>query len=300
MIEQLAILLGRAALNFRGKERLLRRLYPATEHSGRFVRGVRSRADGLQFDADSRQVIDWSMLFLGEYEPHMRRLFQALVEPQGVVLDVGANVGAHTLTLANLVGPNGKVLAFEPNPAINRKLARNVGLNRFSNVAIHQLALGEAEGVLQLRVPAAGTAEFSNPGMASLVALDSPHDLVDVGVRRCDDIVRDERLGRVDVVKIDVQGFEMQVLRGMAKTIGDFHPVILFEFEDWAWEKAGSKLVEAVDFFATRSYGLWEIEAGSDFVLRAFRGGVARPHVELLAIHRDDCRIALLRDWMVV
>lgn len=291
MIEALALLLGRH-LTFRGSGRLLQLMYPCRPGSKRYIRGVRTRSDGLKFDADTRQLIDWCMFFHGKYEPHVGLLFQRLVGPGSVVADVGANVGAHTLTLAKLVGAGGRVFAFEPNPAVRDRLVRNLAINSFENVVVNACALGDIDGQLSLRVPAATSEEFSNPGLASLVALDTPHDLVPVEVLRFDDIFHEAGFPRLDLVKIDVQGFEMNVLRGMEGAISQYHPAIVFEYEDWAWGKAGSGLQTVSDFLKSMSYRLLRVEAGS--VLELTPVGVKNfeySHMDLIAMHLDDHRL---------
>lgn len=285
MIENAAVMLGRR-VRVPGMGRLLNWLYPCRWNSSRYIQGVRTRADGLKFEADTRQLIDWNLLFHGDYEPHMRHLFKRLMDPGGVAIDVGANVGAHTLTLANLVGASGRVLAFEPNPAIRKRLQTNIQLNGMSQVSVYAQALAEENGCLQLRVPKAGSVESSNPGLASLVALETPHDLVDVEVRRGDDVVDDAGMSRLDLIKIDVQGYEMQVLHGLVSTVDRFKPAVLFEFEDWAWRAANSTLSDAIALFEQRSYTLWRIAADA----RLARFGNGAPHVELLALHDADPR----------
>ncbi len=290
MIENVAIMMGRR-VHLPGVGRLLRWLFPCRWDSRKYIHGVRTRADGLKFEADTRQLIDWNLLFHGDYEPHMRQLFSYLTGPGGVAIDVGANVGAHTLTLASLVGAAGRVLAFEPNPAIRKRLLFNAQLNGMSQVAVYAQALAEESGCLQLRVPKVGSAESSNPGLASLVALETPHDLVDVEVRRGDDLVGDAGISRLDLIKIDVQGYEMQVLHGLVSTVDRFKPAVLFEFEDWAWRAANSTLDDAVAFFGRRSYTLWRVDSRGRLVCL---GNDAPPHAELVALHDDDPRCAAL------
>lgn len=292
MIENFALLLGRH-IRIRGSGRLLQLLYPCRADSKRFICGLRTRVDGLKFEADTRQLIDWCMQFHGEYEPHMRQLFQRLLVPGAIAADVGANVGAHTLTLAKLVGPAGHVLAFEPNPVVRDRLVRNLEINEFGNTATYGCALGETNGSLSLRVPATSSAEFANPGLASLVALETPHDLVDVHVRPFDEVFSETGLNRLDLVKIDVQGFEMAVLSGMRGVIAEFSPAIVFEYEDWAWHKADSTLQTAFDFFQSLSYSLWRIESGGMLKMRPIDATqVKDTHVELVAMRDGDHRIA--------
>ncbi|MDS4020242.1 MAG: FkbM family methyltransferase [Candidatus Competibacter sp.] len=181
MMEQLAVWFGRN-VTVRGSTRLLSRLYPCKYGTSRYIRGRYARADGLIMELDSRNWIDWNLLFRGEFEPQVTRLFQQLASEGGVAVDIGANIGAHTLTLAKALGPSGTVLAFEPNPLVRSVLERNIALNGFLNTHVYDCALGDKPNVIPLRVPKVGSTEYSNMGLASLVALDTPHDLVEVYV----------------------------------------------------------------------------------------------------------------------
>jgi len=293
-IERLAVLLGRHA-RVRGVGRVIQWIYPCRADARRHVVGVRTRSDGLRLAVDSRQWIDWNLYFRGTFEPHLGALFERLLQPGAVAVDVGANIGTHTLSLADLVGPGGKVLAFEPNPVIRRRLEANVALNDFVHVDVHAYALGASDARMALRVPANGSAEAANPGLASLVALDTPHDLVEVDVRPLDAVVADGALDRVDLVKIDVQGYELPVLRGMAGVLGQFRPAVVFEFERWAWTRAHEKVEDAIDFFDSRRYALWQVGSSRDLeVAPLVRDNLHGDHAELLAIARDDPRIASL------
>src|SRR3984893_15716811 len=95
---------------------------------GRTDRDVVVRG-GINYELDLSQGIDFA-IFLGNiYERQTRAALRKLVSPGSLVLDIGANIGAHTLPLAQLVGPNGRVMAFEPTDFAFRKLSRNLGLN---------------------------------------------------------------------------------------------------------------------------------------------------------------------------
>jgi FkbM family methyltransferase len=252
---------------------------------------------------DSRTLIDWYLVFHGRWEPHLDALFQRLLEPGAVAVDVGANVGAHTLTFARLVGPTGRVLAFEPNPAIRDRLVNNVNLNGLKQTTVYGCALGAAAATLDLRVPSATSAEASNPGLASLVALDTPHDLVKVTVRSLDDVVADAQLQRVDLVKIDVQGYESHTLQGMRETIARFSPAIIFEFEDWAWQRTGATFAEVAKWFQSAGYAFWKINRRTGRVLRGQHARLAPvapntipgAHADLLALRNQDPRLDRLQ-----
>jgi FkbM family methyltransferase len=298
MMERMATLLGRR-LHVRGVDRALQLVYPCRHDSARYVHGRRARTDGLRMELDTRTLIDWHLLFHGEWEPHLGTLFRLLLGPGAVAIDVGANVGAHTLTFARLVGPTGRVLAFEPNPAIHNRLVQNVGLNPLAHVQVFGCALGDATATLELRVPKADSGEASNPGLASLVALETPHDLVKVAVRRLDDVIPEAGLQRLDVVKIDVQGYEYHTLQGMPDAIRRFAPAIIFEYEDWAWRQAGATFDDVATWLRGLSYSFWIIQGGARGVHAALApvplGAVPGTHADLLALADGDPRVGQLQ-----
>lgn len=263
MLEQLAVCFGRN-VTLRGSGRLLSMLYPCKHNADRYVHGVRARADGLLMELDSRNWIDWNLLFRGEFEPHVTYLFRQLAPVGGVAVDIGANIGTHTLTLAQALGPTGTVLAFEPNPLVRSVLERNVALNGFLGAHVFDCALGDKPGMRPLRVPKADSAEYSNMGLSSLVALDTPHDLVEVQVCTLDDVVRQVGLTRVDLVKIDVQGYECRVLAGMEEVLAHHSSVVVLEHDAWAWAKADATLADATALFQRAGYSLWRMGNGRE------------------------------------
>lgn len=294
MLEQLVVWLGRN-VKIRGSDRALSTLFPCNHNTHRYVRGVRARVDGLLMELDSRNWIDWNLLFRGEYEPQLTRLLSRLAPPGGVAVDIGANIGTHTLTLAQAVGQKGSVLAFEPNPPVRAVLGRNVALNKLNNVRVFGCALGEKPGMLPLRVPKADSAEYSNMGLASLVALETPHDLVDVPVCTLDEVFGESGLNRLDVVKIDVQGYECQVLAGMSGILERNRPAVIFEYELWAWGKAGSSLSDAMKLLNAAGYRLWRFVGATPTSIVPLHDARSLPdHSDLIAFRHDDPRPRML------
>src|SRR2546423_292610 len=109
-----------------------------------FIRGrkVRPTVDGITFDLDLSEVIDTS-IYLGRYEPDVTAAFERFCRPGDQVLDIGANVGAHTLRLAKLAGETGRVYAFEPMDYAYAKLIQNVALNSFKTITTFQVVLSD-------------------------------------------------------------------------------------------------------------------------------------------------------------
>lgn len=178
---------------------------------------------------------------LGLREARERRLIGRAVPVGAVAVDVGANIGLHTLALARQVEPSGRVHALEPEPHNFRALARAVesaGLQ--SVVRLHQAAAGPASGSATLHVAA------GNRGDHRLAAAERPRATRAVRAVRLDELLSGEE--RVDFVKIDVQGGEPGVLRGLRETLKRSPgAVVLCELSPALLERAGAT---RSDFFA--------------------------------------------------
>src|SRR5689334_18976483 len=155
------------------------------------------------------------------------RLITALVQPGEVVVDIGANRGVYTALLSQRVGPDGRVHAVEPVPAMEdrlRSLARRRG-----NITVHALALSDSAGTTSLQLPV-----FHGHAIDALATVGrvttTPSVSVDVGVRTLDDLLADEK-GHISFVKCDVEGHEHHVFRGGLQVIGEHQPVIVVEIE---------------------------------------------------------------------
>ena len=162
---------------------------------------------------------------LKPYAPHP--IVAALCKPGETFVDVGANIGAWTLAAARAVGTQGRVLAFEPAPRVAETLRKTLKANRLRNVKLHELALADSSGRRQFSV------ERDNPGGSRLGHMSSDShrhfDMIEVTTARLDDIARSERLAALDVMKIDVEGFEYDVLRGSQEVLGSFQPALIME-----------------------------------------------------------------------
>ncbi len=160
-------------------------------------------------------------MLAGRYEPELLRLIRNLVPAGGYCLDVGANVGAITLALADRVGPGGRVFAFEPGPFLFERLTANVRRNPGLDRVVTTINRGVADrpGTLYWNEDA------NNPGNAGL--LDPSGTRVEVVA--IDEFFGNDLLPRLDFVKIDVEGMEYEVLRGGRQTWRRHRPVLYFE-----------------------------------------------------------------------
>jgi len=107
--------------------------------------------EGFVFLARPAVPVDWNITFFGTYEPEIRMIFRAVLPAGGAALDIGANVGWHTLLMASLVGSNGRVLAAEANPAVRQRLLENLSLNRFKQAEVLPCAIADKEETMEFR-----------------------------------------------------------------------------------------------------------------------------------------------------
>lgn len=169
----------------------------------------------LYVPPDDRSPIVVSLYLTGEYEPEETRAIQRLLQAGDVAVDVGANVGYMTCVMAQAVGAHGAVHAFEPEARHFAALRRNVEGNRMSQVLCHRRALSSAAGEAALFL------DPENPGDHTLVPIPG-RDSVSVETFSFDDYWRRISHSRpIRLVKIDVQGHELEVLHGMSDTLRD-------------------------------------------------------------------------------
>lgn len=180
-------------------------------------------------------VIGRSIETYGEYFESEVRVFRTFLQPGDVALDIGANIGTHTLAMARLVGTQGFVLAFEPQRLVFQVLCANMAINAISHVHCVNAALAEVPARLNIVDPDPDSP--NNFGGASVSAISVPTPAASV-----EQIVLDEFLdvGRLKLVKIDVEGMEASVLRGGRKAISRLRPVLYVEnaFADRSQELA--------------------------------------------------------------
>lgn len=164
----------------------------------------------------------------GRSEIPVQRALAACLRPGGVCYDVGANVGFFALQAARRVGAAGLVCAFEPVPANATALRRNAGINGMSQMRVFEVAAGQSDGIADFLVPA------WDGGGSLATSVNPPAGGSRIAVRtiRLDDFVTAERLPLPDVVKIDVEGCELEVLAGMARIIDTRMPALLYEVDD--------------------------------------------------------------------
>ena len=188
----------------------------------------------------------------GIWEPHVTAVFRERLSSGDVCVDVGANVGYHTLLAAKLVGPDGHVYALEPSPETHAELVANIGLNGFGNVTALCVAAGGA----------VGEAVLDNRAQSVIAAIRPTTDAhgVRVPVQPLAELVPEEHVRRLRLVKIDVEGYELEVLRGVEPLLErGARPAILVELHAGHGQDAATLVLEL-----SRKYGLEAREVVND------------------------------------
>jgi FkbM family methyltransferase len=194
--------------------------------------------------------------FSGDYDPKISWLCRRTVRRGDVVLDIGANMGVVTLLLARCVGPTGVVHAFEPNPRMGGLLTESASMNGFTNIRLHGIALGSRSGSFELNIPR------GNAGQGSLIfhKNKSDCDTVKVPVRRLSEVFGEQGITNVRLMKIDVEGFESEVLLGATEILETVRPnLILFETNETVdtpfFQRPAVQILQKADY---RFMALWK------------------------------------------
>ena len=210
---------------------------------------------GVTMRLDPYDYVTEAILLDRTWEPQTTRELLRHLHAGGTFVDVGAHVGWYTLQAARAVGPRGHVIAVEPNPEILPQLRDNIrasGVGAF--VVVAPVACSDSETTLTLYA-----ASRANTGETSLSAINAGQAKgatasYSVRARRLDDIVKEAHTGRVDAVKIDVEGAEFLVLKGAAETLDRDKPVVSLELVDEQLKALGSSVAEVTAFMRSHGY----------------------------------------------
>jgi FkbM family methyltransferase len=225
--------------------------------AGRRTPEVECRRKGVRWSLDLREGVQLA-LYLGLYERTTARRLAEFVRPGMTVVDVGANVGAHTLPLALAVGGGGRVVAVEPTGAAFERLCRNRDLNpdlAARIVAVHA-AVGAPDGSLQPSYYSAWPLE--DGGSRHPVHRGAEQSTANARFATLDGLVETLAIDRVSLIKIDVDGNELDVLEGARGVVRRDHPTVIFELCPYLLTDAGRSAHELVTYFTSQGYELFD------------------------------------------
>lgn len=246
--------LFRALPRFRGKYRLAGWLLPVGWQEARDVR-VRGRYRCAYTLPNLRENVSLRIYLDGVYEPETIRFICDRVPPGGTVLDLGFNLGSISIPMVRC-RPDVRVVGIEASPSVFRYAERNIADNEFTgSIRLFHCAVCDVDDT---RLPFDDRSDLF--GQSSLVLQETPQT-VSVPAVRVDTFLQRESVGRVDFIKVDIEGFEYQAFLGATNLLsGPDAPDILFEFGDWAEQRAGLEPGSAQKLLLSMGYVLYRVE----------------------------------------
>lgn len=218
---------------------------------------------GLVWSLDLIEGIDLAIYILGGFEVRTLHQYKSLINEGDIILDIGANVGSHTLPLAKLVGVAGKVFAFEPTAYAFEKQQTNIALNPFliSRISSHQIMLTATD------------TDSLPEAIYSSWPLETADDLHDVHRGRLKDtkgcltssldtFVFGANIERIDVIKLDVDGNECDVLAGAKKVLAKWKPKIMIELAPHVYDSSPHKFDQLLTGLWSMGYQISNMSTG--------------------------------------
>jgi FkbM family methyltransferase len=256
--------------------------------------GVVRMRGGLRIRTELTGLYGLKLYFYGVANRLLVNAITSLLQPGHVFIDGGANIGELVLQAARRVGARGRVLAVEPVADVRRRLAENVALNQLNNIAIVDVALG---GVDEQRTFFSGSGEYCAD--SSFMKPDSYSGRpVIVECLRLDTLIARERLERVDLLKLDLEGAEFEAVHGATELLspGGRRPIVIFEYHAEASARAGWTLPQMAAFFADRDYAVHAVTPtgyGDPVDVEAVTQSVARgvPYLDLMAVPAEKANV---------
>ena len=254
IIKQLAKLIR--VNNFKGKgiiAKQIRRLIKNKDY-----------VDTIQFDLGEyihlhlNDWIDQQIYTEGIYsvEKYHTMYFRNLLKPGWVFFDIGANIGYYTLQASMRVGKKGKIYSFEPVSKTLKNLRSNIKLNKFENIDTFQYIISDIGKTTRIYI---GDETNTGTSRCSPQYIKNTQNYESIKSITVDDFVELNRINKIELIKIDVEGYEMKVLLGMRKSIAKYHPTLLVEINTKALAEHGDTPQELFNYFYKNGYKSWYI-----------------------------------------
>ncbi|MFJ2743604.1 FkbM family methyltransferase [Streptomyces sp. NPDC087440] len=235
-------------------------------------RVVEARFDA-RFAVDTRDLIQRYIHLFGVWEPHMTAWLKSRLGPGDVLVDVGANIGYFTVLGSRLVGSTGRVVAIEASPVFHRRVLQHLDLNGCENVRAINGAVADTTKPLTFVL-----ASSNNMGANSIVPYDGPAESAfTMDARPLPDLLEPDELARARVIKIDVEGAEGSVIRGLGPVLGQLRQdvEIAVEVTPERMVKLGDSLEELLE--TMREHGFHTYRLPSDYKSESYPPAMGHP-----------------------
>jgi FkbM family methyltransferase len=208
-------------------------------------RRVTETATGARFAVDTQDLIQRYLYLFGTWEPRMTQWLSRRLGPGDTFIDVGANIGYFSVLGSQLVGPTGRVVAIEASGDFQNRLAQNAQLNDCTNIRPVHTAVSDKKQTLTFIL-----ASSANMGANSIVPYDGPAESTfDIQAHPLPDVLDDDEITKARVIKVDVEGAEGSVVRGMVPLLKRLRPdaEITVEVTPDRMEQLGDTVEELLD-----------------------------------------------------
>jgi FkbM family methyltransferase len=210
-------------------------------------------------------AIQQHILLRGFFEFYETSIVRKHVRSGNTFLDIGANIGWFTLLACSLIGPGGRVLSFEPAQGAFRSLKHNLAVNNFQQATVFNEALGAQRGTAFLYAH-----ETGEPGSNSMFAGTERAPLEAISVRNGDETLEEAGITHIDFCKIDVEGAECEVLKGLSKTLAQKRiATLMIECNADALGRAGSSPDELFGLLKAAGFRVSDVRAQKHEIIRA-------------------------------
>ncbi len=212
--------------------------------------------NGITYQLHLNEAIDVGIFLLGIFEPEVRKQLRTQVKPGQTWLDIGANSGIHTLTIAQSIGETGHVYAFEPTDYAFDRMLRNIELNPNLGTRITAIRAGlsDARGTPLPEKISSSWDLTRDLNDANPRDQGFGHSTIGAELISCDDWIEKNRITRVDGIKLDVDGFETRVLRGAERVLRRDSPVIILELAPHHYVDPNEPFMAGVELLLSLGY----------------------------------------------
>ncbi|WP_210367636.1 FkbM family methyltransferase [Bacillus sp. REN3] len=226
-------------------------------------------AHGPKIFLDTRELSMASHLILdGLWEDWITKLFVSIVKPGMTVLDIGGNCGYYSLLASHLVGNDGTVHAFEPNPFHHSNFIKSKSINGFYHLHLHKVALADKQGTMPFHIPVLSTASASfykevSEGLIAKADIESIDEIkiLDVSAVKLTDYLPNLK---ADVIKMDIEGAEPLVMESIFEIINNSGKVqIIMEYKQGSWMDHGFDCQSILDRFISNGFTIQIIQHDS-------------------------------------
>jgi len=165
------------------------------------------------------------------HEPLHTKLLIKKLDSGMVCVEVGANIGYYALLESKLVGESGKVICIEPSPINFQYLTKNIKLQNLKNLEVHNLACGEKDGIIKFLV-----SNHSNWSRVmnknEKIETDDLTKIIDIPIKKLDTFLKEKNELKIDLIRMDIEGYEFNAMKGMIETIEKHSPMLVIEFHN--------------------------------------------------------------------